>query len=172
MIYEHRMGQVGIVLRAPKWSIGWWVEKITRSPAHHVVIHIGSDRCISAEPGGVRTRHTTKYRHITWTDFDLTDQQRANIYYFATGRQGIPYNYPAFIVLGVEFLTGLQAPQWLAARVNGLNRETCSQLAHDIYQAVGLNPALHAHIIAPTHWYRLAQHEGWTQSREGATWSK
>ncbi|MDN5667027.1 MAG: hypothetical protein L0G87_01360 [Renibacterium salmoninarum] len=164
MIYDRRMGQVGIVLRARKWSTGWWVEKITKSPAHHVVIHIGSGSCISAEPGGVRIRSNDRYKHIVWTDFDLTDDQKHSMYWLAIGRQGIPYNYPAFLVLGLEFLTGLRAPQWVANRVNGLNRETCSQLAHDIYHAVGLNPALHAHIIAPAHWYRLAQHEGWTNT--------
>ncbi len=95
-----RAGQVGIITDARKWSIGWWVERITHSPAHHTVIVFNDTTAISAEPGGVRYRQLAEYAHIVYTDYPLTDAQIIAIRWFAQGRLGVGYGYWAFAALG------------------------------------------------------------------------
>lgn len=158
-----RMGQIGIVTKARKWSIGWWVEKVTRSPAHHVVVGIDDGLCISAEPRKVRYRMISEYGdRIIWTQYPYTTVQARQIAWFADGHVGIDYNLPAFATLGAHYLLHVTIPAWLADRLDGRGQVTCSQLAADILRATNIRPIPNTRIPAPKDWYDLARAEGWT----------
>lgn len=157
-----RTGQVGVITRARKWSIGWWVAVVSRSRAHHVVIATSPTTCISAEPGGVRTRPITQYGdRITWTRYDLTLAEATNIRWFAEGHIGIDYNVSAFLVLAAHYTTRLPIPAWVADRVDNRDAVTCSQLAADILKALNIHPIPTARIVSPADWWDLATTQGW-----------
>lgn len=158
-------GQIGIITNAAKWSIGWWVEKITHSPAHHTIIAISDTLCVSAEPGGVRYRNINEYGdRIIWTQYNYTLAEATNIAWFADGHIGLDYNIRAFIALGIQHLTRLRIPQWLATHLTSRHRVTCSQLATDILRATNIHPIPNTPVVAPSDWYDLAQQQGWTHT--------
>lgn len=155
-------GQVGIVTQAKKWSVGWWVEKVTRSPAHHVVVGIGNGQCVSAEPEHVRYRNITEYGdRIIWTRYTYTTVQARTIAWFADGHVGIDYNLQAFTALGVHYLLHLPIPKWLVNHLDSRDHVTCSQLAADILRATNITPIPQSHVPSPADWYNIAKQQGW-----------
>lgn len=131
-----RAGQIGLRMHGTS-HISRLIEDGTRSDTHHVVVSIGHGLVVSAEPGtGVRVRPETDYAEITWSQFDWTDEQVDAIVAYALAQVGRPYNYTAFILVGLFGLAGLRCPRWLASLLSSSKSVDCSQLATEaIHQA-------------------------------------
>lgn len=106
------------------------IEHVTHSNTHHVVIGIGNGLVVSAEPEtGVRVRPETDYAEITWSQFDWSEEQADDIVAYVLAQVGRPYNYTAFLLVGLFGLAGLRVPRWLASLLSSRKSVDCSQLA-------------------------------------------
>lgn len=130
-------GQVGICLDG---KVFWprIIQTVTRSRAHHVVVAISETECLSAEPGGARIRLITDFGNAAWSRFPLTDMQRGLISGIGRTMEGHPYSVPAFILVGVQFLTGCRVPKWVLRFVDALPGAECAQLADRVLTAAGV----------------------------------
>lgn len=121
------LGQVGLCRTGGFW--GWLIRLVTRSEINHVVVGIGDGLCISAEPGGVRTRPINYWPPITWSKFPLTGSQRTRVAMYAESQIGTPYDYLADAAIGVALITGEHTPAWLANYLQSDDRWQCAALA-------------------------------------------
>jgi cell wall-associated NlpC family hydrolase len=135
------------------------------SPFQHVVVSLGDGTVIQAEPGGAQIVPLSTYdgTNITWSDWDLTDEQRAAIVAAARKFVGVPYSwldYAALIAHRLHLpIPGLR--RFLASTGDVI----CSQLADWAWQLGGvqifadhrwvgyctpasLEPALHGPVTA------------------------
>lgn len=111
------------------------IERVTDSQTHHVVVGLGNGLVASAEPfRGVVIRPETDYPELVWSDFKFTDEQRTIVVDFAVCAVGAPYNYAAFVLMGMFGEAGLRVPQRLASLLSGSKRFDCSQLAVEALQ--------------------------------------
>lgn len=129
-------GQIGIC-RHGTTTIAKLIEWDTRSTCHHVVVAISNTECVSAEPGGVVIHPISYYHNLTFSRFDLSDDEKSSIVAAANASLKLPYNYAIYLPLFLSRVTNVPVPtpiaEWLGERRN----VDCSQLADDIYKAAG-----------------------------------
>ena len=121
-------GQVGLRQGARRWSVGWWIEKITRSHTHHTVLVLNGSYCVSAQPGGAKMVRIDSYPSLVYTDFAYQPGQAQAVADAATRMIGQQYNYAALAVIAGSFITGIPTPERVAAFVSNNHRLDCSQL--------------------------------------------
>lgn len=129
-------GQIGLCMDGDSF-IAKAIEWDTYSHSYHVVVAISPTECVSAEPGGVRTRTNDAYGNIHWSRFNLTDDQKAAIIKAAKSKLKLPYNIAVFPIMLLSRLTGIKVPQWVGAWLSKRPNVDCSQVSDDIYTAAG-----------------------------------
>lgn len=154
-------GQIGLRMNATG-GIGWWIERITRSHTHHIVIAISETHVMSAEPHGARIRPMTDYPEIVWSQFDYTDVQRADMAFMAEALNNHPYNYAGFFLIGVEKVTGVTMPDRLAKAVSWTDRMMCSQMADFLLSKVGIDLfKFQSGMVSPGDFEHYFRERGW-----------
>lgn len=121
-------GQIGLRQGASRWSVAWWIEKITRSKTHHTVVIVDGTYCISAQPGGVAKVRIDSYPSLVYTKLPYRAGQGEKVATNALAMVGQQYNYAALLIIAASFITGLKTPERLAAYVSNNHRLDCSQL--------------------------------------------
>lgn len=121
-------GQVGLRQGAKQWSVGWWIEKITRSKTHHTVLILDQEWCVSAEPGRVKRVRIDSYPSLVYTDLHYTGTEAADTAAAAAAMLGTRYNYAALLIIAADFIFHTHTPHWLAYWVSHNGRVDCSQL--------------------------------------------
>lgn len=122
------VGQIGLIPGADS-VVDWVIQKVTKSPVHHVVVCVSASECIGAEPGGARIRPLTDFPDAIWSNFAFTPRQRSGVSRWAYAHEGTPYSIVDDLVIGIALLTGVNTPRWVRARLDRSDRMICSQLA-------------------------------------------
>ncbi|TIH34954.1 hypothetical protein [Subtercola vilae] len=122
------VGQIGLIPGANGW-VDWTIEKVTKSPVHHVVVCVSATECIGAEPGGARIRPMSDFPEAIWSHFPFTPTQRKGVAGWAYAHEGTPYSLLDDFVIGLSLLSGIRTPQWAERRLSRTDRMICSQLA-------------------------------------------
>lgn len=125
-------GEAGRLIRVGQWlnGDGW-------GRYQHAVLVLDNGELIEAEPGGARIRPVSEYdgTNVAWSDWPLTDAERAAI--VAAGRplEGVPYSFLDYLALAAKRLhipiPGLR--KYIAAT----GHDICSQLVDLGYQLGG-----------------------------------
>ena len=131
------MGQVGIRMHS-KGIIGRCIEWATDSQTHHVVVHVGDARCVSAEWPVARVRKTSDYPAMVWSQFDLTQEQAQRIALAACALVNRPYNVPVLFVHLASKL-GIKTPQFVVDWLKRRPALDCSQLSDIALSAGGID---------------------------------
>lgn len=153
-------GQIGIRMHS-KGIIGRIIEWCTDSQTHHVVVHVGAGRCVSAEFPKARIRKTSDYPALVWSQFDLTEVQSERIALAALTMCGRPYNVPVLFVHLAHKL-GIPTPRWVRDWLRDRPAVDCSQLSDIALSAGGIDlfsmdPAL----VTPADFQHVFQARGW-----------
>lgn len=154
------MGQVGLRMHSTG-IIGRIIEWSTNSQSHHVVVHVGDARCVSAEFPKARIRRTSHYPAMVWSQFDLTDEQAQRISLAACALVNRPYNVPVlFVHLAKKF--GIPTPQRIIDWIRDRPAMDCSQLSDIALSAGGVD--LFAHdpaLVTPADFEHYFRARGW-----------
>jgi hypothetical protein len=140
----------------------------------HVVVGIGNDLCVGAEPGGARIRPVSYWQPqlVAVSHFDLSDAQRDQIAYDASLLDGTPYNLTDDILIGLLQLAGRRderwttkdAPAWVFDRVSSVTSLQCAQLADWVYTLAGLdlfNDGRIPGLVMPGDYVEIFHAHGW-----------
>lgn len=103
----------------------------------HAGILLGGTDILEAEPGGARVRPYTEYpaEQLTWSSWDLTDEQRAAIVAAARKYIGTPYS---FLDYGALTAHRLHIPlPGLRQYIASTKHMVCSQLVDQSYVDAG-----------------------------------
>lgn len=131
-------GQIGLRLDGES-LIARTIELVTHSRAHHVVIAINETHVISAEPGGAVIRPMEYFPSIVWSRFDYTDEQRRHMAVLAASMNRQEYNYLGFLLVGLELLTKIRVPDFIARALSYEDRMFCSQMADFCLRKAGID---------------------------------
>jgi len=165
-----RAGQAALIPHARN-PFEWLIEKITRSPVHHVIVAVDDDTVVSAEIPRVRYRPTSHFPDAIWSDFDLTDTQSWQIVGFAQRQVGKRYALGDDILIGVALLTGTHTPAWIERRLNDQRRWMCSELVAAAYDAGGIDmfPETPMAAVYPGMFVPVWKRHGWWPTTLGRT---
>lgn len=125
-------GEAGRLIRVGQWlnGDGW-------GRYQHAVLVLDNGELIEAEPGGARIRPVSEYdgTNVAWSDWPLTDAERARI--VAAGRklEGTPYSALDYFAL-VAHRLHIPMPS-LRKYIDSTKHEICSQLVDLAYQLGG-----------------------------------
>ena len=154
------MGQVGIRMHS-KGIIGRLIEWATDSQTHHVVVHVGDARCVSAEFPKARIRKTSDYPAMVWSQFDLTPEQAERIALAALAMVGRPYNVPVLFVHLAHKL-GIKTPRFVTDWLKRRPALDCSQLSDIALTAGGVDLFGHDSLLVTPDDFQVAfQARGW-----------
>lgn len=125
-------GNVGRLIRFGQWlnGNGW-------GDYQHAVLVLDNNELIEAEPGGARIRPVSEYdgTNVIWSDWPLTDAERAAIVAAGRSLEGVPYSFLDYLALAAHrlhiWLPGLR--KFIAAG----GHDICSQLVALGYQLGG-----------------------------------
>jgi hypothetical protein len=125
-------GNVGRLIRFGQWlnGNGW-------GDYQHAVLVLDKGELIEAEPGGARIRPVSEYdgTNVIWSDWPLTDAERAAIVAAGRSLEGTPYSFLDYLALAAHRLhipvPGLR--KFIAAG----GHKICSALADRGYQLGG-----------------------------------
>lgn len=131
------MGQVGLRMHSTG-IIGKIIEWSTNSQSHHVVVHVGAGRCVSAEWPVARVRKTSDYPALVWSQFDLTQEQAERIALAACALVDRPYNVPVLFVHLASKL-GIKTPRFVTDWLKRRPALDCSQLSDIALSAGGID---------------------------------
>lgn len=157
-------GQIGIRMHSTG-IIGRLIEWATDSQTHHVVVHVGAGRCVSAEWPKARIRETSDYPALVWSQFDLTEVQGERIALAARTLVGRPYNVPVlFVHLAAKL--GIPTPQRIIDWLKRRPAVDCSQASDIALTAGGIDlfaqdPAL----VTPADFEHYFRARGWLQEQ-------
>jgi hypothetical protein len=128
-------GNVGKLIR-----IGQWMNGDGFGDYQHAVLALSNGELIEAEPGadGARIRPQSEYANtnIIWSDWDLTDADRALLDAAGRAREGIPYSALDYGALAAHRLH-IPLPG-LRRYIDSSRHEICSQLVDLVYKDAGL----------------------------------
>lgn len=133
-------GNFGLVAvhGAAGWLIklGQWLNGDGFSDYEHAVMALGNGELIEAEPGrgGARIRSQSEYdgTNIVWSDWPLTDQQRADADREGRALEGMRYSWLDYFALAAKRLH-IPIP-WLRRYIESTKHNICSQQADLISQ--------------------------------------
>lgn len=154
------IGQVGLRMNSTG-LIGKIIEWSTNSQSHHVVVHVGDARCVSAEFPKARVRKTSDYPAMVWSQFDLTQEQAERIALAACALVDRPYNVPVLFVHLASKL-GIKTPRFVVDWLKRRPALDCSDLADRALTAGGIDlfsqdPTL----VTPADFQREFEAHGW-----------
>jgi hypothetical protein len=94
-------GETGRLIRFGQWlnGNGW-------GDYQHAVLVLDNDELIEAEPGGARIRPVSEYdgTNVVWSDWPLTDAERAAIVAAGRSLEGTPYSFLDYAMLAAHRL--------------------------------------------------------------------
>jgi hypothetical protein len=124
----------GLLVRIGQWLLGdGW------SDFHHAFLVLDNGEILEAEPGGARIVPLSNYdgTNAVYSDWDLTDAQRADLVAAARPLVGTPYSWLDYLSLAlVRFRI---RPEWLKRYVADTGHLICSQLCDLVYLRAGLH---------------------------------
>lgn len=118
---------------------GEWLNGNGFSPYSHAFVLLDDGTIIEAEPGGARIRPVTEYAPelVTWSNWDLTDAERAAIVTAARGMAGTPYSFLDYFAIAAHRFH-LPVP-WLRQYIASTRHRICSQSVDYCYKVAGVN---------------------------------
>jgi uncharacterized protein YycO len=121
-------GRVGRLVR-----IGQWLNKDGYTDYEHAFVVVENNMLVEAEPGGARVRPLSEYdgTNVTYSEWLLSDDQRAEIVGCALGLVGTPYSVLDYLSLALVRLH--VRPEWVAKYVASTKHMICSQLVDFCY---------------------------------------
>lgn len=125
-------GNVGKLIR-----FGQWLNGDGLGDYQHAVLVLDHGELIEAEPGGARIRPMAEYdgTNVIWSDWPLTDSERAAIVAAGRSLEGVPYSVLDYAMLAAHRLH-LPAPG-LRKYIASTGHDICSQLVDLGYQLGG-----------------------------------
>lgn len=125
-------GYIGKFIRLAQAAIGDWAV-YTHA---YIVLHDGY--IVEAMPKGAQIDRLDKYddRNTTFSQFDLTDEQRDRIVCEALKLVGTPYSFLDYLALGATHYN--IRPAGIRKRVEDSGHMICSQLCTETYYRAGL----------------------------------
>lgn len=106
---------------------------------HHVIMYIGDNEIVEAEPGGARKASLDEYNpsDLEWSTglIDLTPAQRSTICAYAESFVGTPYGWKVYLALAA-FRFHIR-PSWVINTLSSNSEMICSQLADECYRMAG-----------------------------------
>lgn len=143
--YQGRPGDIGLVYSSTKIGsfvrfaqalVGDW----TVYSHAFIVLHDGY--IIEALPQGAAITRLDQYnpRHLVFSNFRLTEGQRARVVEEAVRLEGTPYSFLDYLVIGLTH-AGRRVnitPKWLRRYVYNSGKMMCSQLCAEAYKRAGL----------------------------------
>lgn len=127
------VGEAGQLIRFGQWlnGNGWGAYQ-------HAVLVLDNGELVEAEPGGACIRPLSEYdgTNIVWSDWPLTDIERAAIAAAGRSLEGIPYSAADYFALAAHRLH-VPAPG-LRRFVASSGHMICSQLVDEAYRRAGL----------------------------------
>lgn len=105
----------------------------------HAFVVVGDDLAVQAQPGGAVLTSlfgAVDGRRVAYSDFDLSDRQRALICAHAKLLVGTPYSFLDYAAIGAARFTGIKA---LEDYVSESGHVICSQLADLAYRRAGID---------------------------------
>lgn len=136
-----RPGDFGLVRMSglTRWAIrlGQWLNGDGFADYQHAFLVLDDESLIEAEPGGARIRPLSEYSDAVYSDWPLTEEQRAAI--VAAGREleGIPYSVLDYLSLALVRLH--IRPRWVTRYVASTGHLICSQLVDHAYLMAGVH---------------------------------
>lgn len=127
-------GIAGFGIRLGQWLNGGGFGKF-----EHAFIVVNGDRLIEAEPGGARWNNLTAYAgtNVMYSDWDLTDEQRAAVVQAAGTLIDTPYSWLDYMSLVLRRFH-IPAPH-LRGYIANTRHMICSQLVDHVYLLAGLH---------------------------------
>lgn len=127
-------GMGGWGVRLGQWLLGdGW------SDFHHAFLVLDNGEILEAEPGGARIVPRANYdgTNAVYSDWELTDTQRADLVLIGRSLVGTPYSWLDYLSLALlRFRT---RPAWLKRYVEDPSHLICSQLCDLVYLRAGLH---------------------------------
>jgi hypothetical protein len=128
-------GNVGKLIR-----FGQWLNGDGFGDYQHAVLALSNGELIEAEPGrgGARIRSQSEYAdtNIVWSDWPLTDDERARLDVAGRKRERTPYSALDYFALVAHRLR-IPIPG-LRRYIDSSKHEICSQLVDLVYKDAGL----------------------------------
>lgn len=122
-------GNVGKLIRFGQWlnGNGW-------GDYQHAVLVLDNDELIEAEPGGARIRPVSEYdgTNVVWSDWPLTDDERAAIVAAGRSLEGTPYSFLDYLALAAHRLH-IPIPG-LRRYIASTDDLICSELVDEAYR--------------------------------------
>lgn len=131
------LGQIAVIPGA-NTPIQYGICKITGSHCAHVIVCIGDNECIGAEPGGARIRPMTDYPTAIWSKFVFQPGQAQAIADYARAQEHKPYNYFDDAIIGLQCALHFHLPEWVTGKFGDDDSFECAQLADAALQAGGI----------------------------------
>lgn len=146
---QHRPGDF-VAVRTTGWA-AFLIRLGTRSPVNHVALLMPDGRLFEAKPHGAGYVAGNYYNnlHRSWSDVDLTDEQRQKVCEWAASKDGTEYGWGDIIAISLSSLH-LKFPG-VEARLHSPNTAICSQLVAEAYAAAGVTlvPGKAAYDVTP-----------------------
>jgi uncharacterized protein YycO len=150
-----RIGAFGCVKTYGK--VGLTIRFFLKSKVNHAFIYIGKGKIVEAMPQGAIISDLSKYSHkdITWSNVELTQEQRRTIRFRALSLVGTGYGFLDIFFLWAKLL-GVHF-SFLENRIKGDDRMICSQLVADCYARAGIKLSNKpAYMVTPKDLYDIA----------------
>jgi uncharacterized protein YycO len=127
-------GYVGLAAR-----IGIWLNGDGWHDSQHAFLVLDGDELLEAMPGGARVRPLTDAdrTRATYSDWDLTDEQRAAICTYGRTLVGTPYSILDYLSLALVRLR--IRPPGLTKYIASTKSMICSQLVDTAYLRAGVH---------------------------------
>lgn len=118
--------------------VPYLIEAFTGSHYYHAGLYLGDGQIIEAMADGADIHPVTNYVgcHLLWSDFDLSDDVRAQICSYARTLEGKPYNELDIIALALSAWD--LTPAWVWNRLGSGKSLICSQLVTVAYRHAGI----------------------------------
>lgn len=131
-----RTGQIGLIGTPTNFAerlICW----ATGSKYFHTVLAVTEDWAVSAEPGGARLRPIDAWPDTVWSDFPITNAQRAKIVQRGHSYINRPYNWLNDLSIGVGLVLGWETPKFIREYLWSEESLECAQLCDAAYDHAG-----------------------------------
>ncbi|TFD74719.1 hypothetical protein [Cryobacterium fucosi] len=99
-----------------------------------------------------------------WSRFPFTRKQRLSIAFWARNRYGRPYNYAAFVAIGVALMLKRSTPEWVERFLMTDRSYECAQLADAALMHAGVHVFRDGRpygAVYPGSFVKVWEHFGW-----------
>lgn len=146
MPYQPRPGDIGLsysdsfigkIIRIAQALVGDW------AVYSHAFIVLDDGYIMEALPQGASVQRLDKYPEgsVVYSQFDLTESQRADICVEALRLEGTPYGWLDFLAIGLHRFVKRDhfLPRFVHRKVQSSGKMICSQLVAEAYRRAGVD---------------------------------